>query len=322
MYKKQKHIKDLKSGDAVSDIFIVESKTSVKQYAKGFMFSLKVYDKTGDIQIKFFGPRDKAVADKLYGSIAAKGAAYITGTADDKFSGKMEITINDPTGIRPLAPDEYDPADFVKIGERDIKELEAELASMIMSVENSDLAALLDAMFIKDTEFRALFIKTPASRNRHQNWVGGLLEHTLNVAKIVEFVYCIYPSMDRDLLITSALLHDIGKARELEVGAGISYTVAGELLGHITIGYDMLQKKMETLKTPDELRLKLLHILLSHHGKYEFGSPKLPSIPEAVAINYADDMDAKVADILEAIKNANTQDAFIQHPDFKRIYTK
>lgn len=323
MYKKQKLIKDLKPGDAVSDIFVVMNKSAPRAYKNkpGTWFDFNVYDRTGEITVKFFGPSDKETTKNLYDSFHAKDVIYITGNTSE-FNGKIEITVNDANGIRVVPGDEIDPSDFVKKSSRDIAEMEKELLDMIKLVEDPDLAKLLGDIFVNDGEFRKKFVKIPASMNRHQNWVGGLLEHTLKVAKIVEFIHGIYPDMDRDLLITGALLHDIGKARELEVGAGISYTVAGELLGHITIGYDMLQKKMETLKTPDELRLKLLHIILSHHGKYEFGSPKLPIIPEAVAINYADDIDAKVSDILEAIKNANTQDAFILHPDFKRIYTK
>ena len=188
----------------------------------------------------------------------------------------------------------------------------AEVKAILVTVKNKNLSRLM-GLFIEDKEFMDLFSKTPAAMEYHQNYVGGLLEHTLNVMKISDNLCGLYPELDRDLVICGAFLHDIGKMSELEFsGTLIDVSHEGMLIGHTVIGHDMVSKRIAKLDDfPETLKLKLLHIVLSHNGHKEYGSPKVPQLPEAVAVYHADDCDAKVDIFLRLKREANTDDSWI-----------
>jgi 3'-5' exoribonuclease len=167
------------------------------------------------------------------------------------------------------------------------------------------------------------FKKAPAAMHRHQNYVGGLLEHTLNVVKICQRIHEIHPHLDYSLLLTGAILHDIGKIKEMKMSTSIDISEEGMLLGHITIGVEMLTEKIKKLERfPMQIKLKLTHMVLSHHGRLEYGSPKTPQFPEAHAVYFADEIDAKVDYLLRLKEEAETEDPWIWKRDIGHIYLK
>jgi 3'-5' exoribonuclease len=175
-----------------------------------------------------------------------------------------------------------------------VGELWRVLEASIASVFNPDLKRLLNAL-LTDAPIAQAFRQAPAARQLHHAWLGGLLEHVVSLLGLADRVAAHYPMLDRDLLVTGVILHDIGKIRELSWDTGFDYTVEGVLLGHIQMGVELAEKTIAGLPGfPDRLRTLVLHMILSHHGKLEFGSPKLPMIPEALVLNFLDDLDAKM----------------------------
>jgi 3'-5' exoribonuclease len=176
----------------------------------------------------------------------------------------------------------------------DVTALWAQLEASVESLANPDLKRLLNAL-LDDTALAQAYREAPAARQLHHAWLGGLLEHVVSLLGLADRVAAHYPLLDRDLLVTGVILHDIGKIRELEWETGFDYTVEGVLLGHIQMGVDLVEKTIAGLPGfPDRLRTLVLHMVLSHHGRLEFGSPKLPMIPEALVLNFLDDLDAKM----------------------------
>jgi 3'-5' exoribonuclease len=169
-----------------------------------------------------------------------------------------------------------------------------QLKATVESITNADLKRLLDAL-LSDPEVAKEYREAPAARHLHHAWLGGLLEHVVSLLGLADRVAAHYPMLDRDLLMTGVILHDIGKVRELSWETGFDYTIDGVLLGHIQMGVDLVEKTIASLPDfPERMRTLVLHMILSHHGKLEFGSPKLPMIPEALVLNFVDDLDAKM----------------------------
>jgi 3'-5' exoribonuclease len=192
---------------------------------------------------------------------------------------------------------------------KDIEEMYEELMALVDSVAEPHLSALLISYFANDTEFINKFKKSSAAKTMHHGFVGGLLEHSLSVAKICDFMCTLYPNMNRDLLITSALCHDIGKVDELSAFPENDYTDEGQLVGHIVMGAMMLRDRIRTIDGfPKVLEDELLHCILAHHGELEFGSPKKPSLMEAVALSHADNMDAKLEAFTELTRDKENID--------------
>ncbi|MGC2619716.1 MAG: HD domain-containing protein, partial [Acidobacteriaceae bacterium] len=178
--------------------------------------------------------------------------------------------------------------------ERDINEMWAELQGWVASFSDPDLKALLEA-FITDPQIVAALREAPAAKGMHHAWIGGLLEHVLSLMSLCDLTARHYPHVNRDLVLTGVILHDIGKLRELRWGTSFDYTMEGQLLGHITIGIGMIDEKIAAIPNfPNAKRVLVLHLVLSHHGKYEYGSPKLPMTAEAILLHYLDDLDAKM----------------------------
>jgi 3'-5' exoribonuclease len=213
-----------------------------------------------------------------------------------KYQGKYQITL---TKLRAAAASEVDTADFVPTTKFDIAEMWAELRSYVDSFANHDLRRLVFA-FLDDESIGAAYREAPAAKVLHHAWIGGLLEHVLTLVRVCRATAPFYSEVDPDLLVTGAILHDIGKVRELSWGTTFSYTLEGQLVGHISIAQGMLREKIATLPGfPEKLRVLVEHMILSHHGKYEFGSPKLPMTPEAILLSALDDVEAK----MQAMRN-------------------
>ena len=219
-----------------------------------------------------------------------------------KYNGKYQITL---TKMRSAADSEIDTADFVPTTKFDVAEMSAELRGYVAAFKSEPLRRLVLA-FLDDPEIGPAFAVAPAAKRLHHAWIGGLLEHVLHLVRICLAAAPFYPEVDPDLLVTGAILHDVGKVRELSWRSSFDYTLEGQLIGHISIAQGMLHEKIAMLSkgtgarnSPDNLRILVEHMILSHHGKLEFGSPKLPMTPEAMLLSALDDLEAK----FQALRN-------------------
>jgi 3'-5' exoribonuclease len=243
-------------------------------------------DKTGQLEGRVWEPGDPRIAkDFNKGDIVkARGCA-------SRFDERLQMKVDQ---LRLALPTEVDKTDMLPSTTYDVDALWKQLQAAVESMTNADLKQLLTTI-LADPAISVAYREAPAARQLHHAWLGGLLEHVVSLLKLADRVAAHYPLLDRDLLLTGVVLHDIGKVRELSWGIGFDYTVEGILLGHIQMGIDMVEKAIASLPNfPDRLRTLVLHLILSHHGKLEFGSPKLPMIPEAIVLNFVDDLDAKM----------------------------
>ncbi len=318
---KTQFVKDLKSGDIVDSIFAVKYKKPPRPYTSGFCFEFRVSDKTDEMTAKYWGDRNEAGVKEVYERFQTGDVVHITGRVGE-FRGNLEISLDTGSTVRRCAPTEYDIENFVAKTDKNVEQMMSELMSMVNSIENPYLSALLNSFF-QDANFVEGFKRCPGSMHRHQNYIGGLLEHTLNVAKLCNAMYAVHPALDRDLLLTGAVLHDIGKIREYAVTTSIDISEEGMLIGHLVIGEQMVLDRIGKLENfPEVLRMKVAHIMLSHHGLNEYGSPKNPQFPEALAIYHADECDAKIDYCIRLKKEAETEDPWIYTRDFKHIYLR
>ena len=295
-----KYIKDYKDGDRVFDIYLCKHKISaVTKNGKPYD-TVVLQDKTGTIDAKVWDPNNAGIAEfdsldyiEVYGDITS-------------FQGALQVNVK---RIRKCQEGEYAPADYLPVSRFDREEMYQELLSYINSVENVYLKKLLQEFFVKDQAFISTFKQSSAAKTVHHGFVGGLLQHTLGVTKLCDYYCSTYPLLKRDLLITAAICHDMGKTREISLFPENDYTDAGQFLGHIVIGVEMIGEKVRNIPGfPEVLANELKHCILAHHGEYEFGSPKKPAIMEAMALNLADNTDAKMetfTEILESSKDNN-----------------
>lgn len=192
------------------------------------------------------------------------------------------------------------------------------MTGIISTIQNTYLKQLLEAFFVKDEDFKKRFCNSSAAKSVHHGFVGGLLEHTLSVTKLCDYYCTAYPILKRDLLLAAAMCHDIGKVKELSPFPENDYTDEGQFLGHIVMGTQMVGEKAAGIADfPKGLLSQVQHCILAHHGKYEFGSPKIPAIIEAVALNYADDTDAKLETFKEILENAGDNNDWL---GYNRIF--
>jgi 3'-5' exoribonuclease len=305
----KQYIAELRVGSPVDSLFAVKYKRGApRRYSKGWMFELLVTDASGEAPLKYWGENcteDDILA--LYESFDVRDVVRVIGVAQE-YKGVLELSVSRDEGGVLAKTDEYALDDFLPKTEKDVETMLAELQEFIGRVENNYLNALLTSVFGSGHVLEK-FKSTPASINHHQNWLGGLLEHTLNVARLCAQTANVHRELNKDLLLTGALLHDIGKVFEYTMGTVFGRSDEGILRGHIVLGEEYVRNKIkEQLDFPAELRLKLLHMILSHHGKREFGTPCEPMLPEAVALYFADHLDAQVAEYVKAkgsAKHAN-----------------
>ena len=291
-----KYIKDYKDGDRMFDIYLCKHKISaVTKNGKPYE-SLILQDRTGTIDAKVWDPNNAGIADfdsldyiEVYGDITS-------------FQSALQVNVK---RIRKCQEGEFDPADYLPVSKFDIEDMYGELLTYIDKVENPFLNDLLQGFFVADQEFITAFKKSSAAKTVHHGFVGGLLQHTLSVVRLCEFYCQMYPKLNKDLLISAAICHDIGKVKELSLFPQNDYTEEGQFLGHIVIGTEMVGEKIRKIPGfPALLASELKHCILAHHGEYEFGSPKKPAIMEALALNFADNTDAKLETFTELLDNA------------------
>ncbi len=290
-----KYIKDYKDGDRVFDIYFCKFKSSaVTKNGKSYD-NVILQDKTGTIDAKIWDPNNPGIADfdacdyiEVYGDVTS-------------FNGALQVNVK---RVRLCQEGEYNEGEYMPVSKKNIEEMYAELLKMIGSIENIYLKQLLEAFFVKDTAFVQAFKKSSAAKTVHHGFIGGLLEHTLSVTKLCDYYCTAYPILKRDLLLTAAICHDMGKIREISAFPVNDYTDEGQFLGHIVMGSEMIGEKVREIPGfPPMLAMELKHCILSHHGELEFGSPKKPAIIEAVALTYADNTDAKMETFTELLES-------------------
>ncbi len=318
--KKQTHLKNLRDGDIVNDIFVVNSKIPIQEYKNGYRFELKIGDSSGEIKLKFWGEKDKEFVEEIYNLIKKEDIIYVKG-AIKEFNNNLEISINNPEDMRVCKDEEYDLSDFILTTKRNVEEMFNEIKKIIENIQNPILKRILNTFF-SDENFVKEFKTSSGAMYKHHGWIGGLLEHTLNVVNICQRIHEIHKEMDKDLLLAGAILHDIGKIKEFEMISSIKRNKLGNLKGHIILGLEILTEKLRELNIKEDDSTKLIHILLSHHGELEWGSPIRPAFPEALAIFHADNMDSKLTQMISSKNDALTEEDFIHTKDFGNIYLK
>lgn len=293
-----KFIRDLAAGDRVNDIYLCKQRTSaVTKNGKPYDNCI-LQDRTGTIDTKIWEPNSEGIGD-------FQALDYIEVVGDvTTFNGALQLSVK---RARYVKPEHVDASLYFPVSERDNDEMFRELTGLIGEVKEEHLSLLLHRIFLEDDALADSFRRSSAAKSIHHGFIGGLLEHTLGVAHFC-LLYCErYPMLDRDLLLTAAICHDIGKIRELSPFPLNDYTDEGQFIGHIVIGAQMLENVIAGIDGfPEELRMRLIHCILAHHGEYEFGSPKKPALMEALALNLADNTDAKLEAFKEALNNAGS----------------
>ncbi|MBQ3583793.1 MAG: HD domain-containing protein [Lachnospiraceae bacterium] len=295
-----KYIETLRDGEAVRGIYLCKQRsTAMTKNGKPYD-NVILQDKTGIIDGKIWDPNSMGIMD-------FEALDYVDIKADvTTFNGALQLNIK---GARIAEEGEYNPADYLPCSTKNIEEMYQSLLKIIASVSNPHLKKLLQLFFVDDTEFIMEFKKHSAAKTIHHSFIGGLLEHTLSVTNMCEYFAKAYPVLNHDLLISAAILHDIGKVYELSSFPKNDYTDEGQLLGHIVVGYEIVSDKIRQIEGfPEKLARELKHCILAHHGELEYGSPKKPALPEAFAINLADNADAKLETITELLLGSKPAD--------------
>ncbi len=301
----QSTIKSLGDREPVEGFFVVEYKHDIKDYKKGYRFMFGVSDNSGEVMVNYWGGSDGGEVEEVWGEFSKGDIVHLKGESVI-YNEKLQINLNPPGhSVRKAREGEFDPSMFIDVTSRDIGEMEKKFFSLVDSVMDPLMKGLLVEIF-KDEKTWNTFKNAPAAKQFHHAYIGGLLEHTLGVAEFVETACRIQPSLERDLAITGALLHDVGKIREMRTTSTIEYTPIGMLEGHVVIGYEMVKKYIGDF--PETLATKLLHIILSHHGEKENGSPQEPMFPEAATVFLADMFDSFIVQFIKEKEGADTDD--------------
>ncbi len=289
-----KYIDSLREGMRISEVYLCKSKQIAvtktgKEYGR-----LMLQDKTGIVDAKIWNLNSPGV-----GTFEALDYVRIDGDVS-VFMGANQLNVE---RIRKADEGEYLPENYLPVSDKNLEEMYKNLRILISSIKNSHLKRLTESYFVEDPAFIKAFKFHSAAKSVHHGFVGGLLEHTLSVAKMCDYFAAAYPMLNRDLLLTAAIFHDIGKLRELSPFPENDYTDDGQLLGHIIIGTEMIADRIRTIPGfPERLAAELKHCILAHHGELEYGSPKKPAILEALALNFADNADAKMETMIEALR--------------------
>jgi 3'-5' exoribonuclease len=279
-------VKDLKEKQRVDTTLLVTRKLlGVSKAGKPYL-ALRLMDSTGELDARVWDN-----AESIAEGFALDDVARVKGSALS-YQGKMQLNVS---SIKALGEGEYTLRDYLPASKRPPEEMMAELDALIASMKDPFIKGLLLKMLPEGSELRSLFMTAPAAKMMHHPYLGGLLEHVLSLCGLGVAVSGHYKRLNRDLLLAGLMLHDIGKVYELSYSRSFGYTDEGRLIGHITMGTDLVDSFMKEIpEFPSELRMQLRHLLLSHHGTLEFGSPKRPKTLEAIVLSYLDDLDAKV----------------------------
>ena len=303
-----RYIQELRDGSSVKDIYLCKKRVAlVTKNGKNYE-SLTLQDKTGVIDAKIWDPNSMGIGE-------FEELDYVDITGDVvSFQGHLQLNIR---RARKCREGEYDPADYVPVSDKNIDDMMRAIGRYIDTVQNEYLSRLLKAFFVEDEDFISDFRQSSAAKSVHHGFVGGLAEHTLGVTNLCHFYCRNYPYLKRDLLIAVALLHDVGKTRELSKFPRNDYTEEGQFLGHIIIGLRMVDEKIAAIPGfPQLLADEVRHCILSHHGELEYGSPKKPAIVEALALHFADNTDAKLEIFRESLVSSQPGAGWIGYQSF------
>lgn len=289
-----KYITSLHEGERISEVYLCKSKQTLMTKNGKSYDSVILQDKTGTLDAKIWDTGSVGIED-------FEAMDYVAITGDiTSFQGNLQCSIK---RARKVSEGEYDPKDYLPVSDKDVDQMYLELMGYINSVKNTYLSQLLHKFF-DDVNFEKRFKFHSAAKSVHHGFVGGLLEHTLSVTRNCSYFAEVYPMLNRDLIVSAAIFHDIGKLKELSTFPENDYTDAGQLLGHIMIGAEWVGEAIRKIDGfPVVLANELKHCILAHHGELEFGSPKKPALIEALALSFADNLDAKMETYRELLVN-------------------
>src|SRR5216683_987757 len=292
-------------GETIEEVYLVSDKQLRANRNGNLYLQVELRDRTGAISARLWN-----ASEHLFRSFDTGDFLQVKGKVQ-LFQGALQMILSH---IERIEAEKIELADFLPHTEHDVSKLLERLRGILLRLGNPHLKALVEC-FLMDDEFLRGFCQAPAGIRNHHAYLGGLLEHVVTLLDAAERLLPLYPELDRDLLLTGIFLHDVGKVRELSYGRVFSYTDEGQLIGHLVIGVEMLNEKAARVPDltgepfPTELLLRLKHMILSHHGTYEFGSPKLPMTPEAIALHHLDNFDAKVHSFSRDIREDANKDA-------------
>lgn len=280
---KSQYVNELKAGQSVKETFVLTRKIVKDKKDGGLYAILEFSDRTGSIDgISWDGEN--------LNDISADDFVFVAGSVTE-YSGRLQIVVS---AIHLVDEADVDAEDFLPRYAGDIDSVVKAIVEYAARVKNTHLRALLDSFF-EDEDFVRLFSSAPAARRVHHAYLGGLAVHTLSVLQLLQSIQPVFDFLNPDLLITGGILHDVGKIYEYTYKKNISISGRGRLLGHIVIGSEMVSERAGKLKNfPDDLKSRVIHMILSHHGEIEWGSPKQPLFPEALVLHYADNLDSKM----------------------------
>ncbi len=282
---KKIYIEQLKAGDSVDDIFVLAEKTMARKRNGDNYLNITLADRTGQMKGVVW---DRV--EKIAGSVQSGDFVRLAGGVAE-YRGMLQLVVKE---LEPCEEQAVDPADFLPSTKRDVEQMFARLTELTAAMSDADLKGLF-ALLWSDSELVERFKNAPAAKMMHHAYIGGLLEHTLSMTLLADMVARHYEGVDRDLLIAGTILHDMGKIREFEYATRIDYTDEGRLVSHIVIAVEMLQQKLSQLEDfPRDKADLLKHMIISHHGERQFGSPEPPKTIEAVLLHFIDEVDSKV----------------------------
>jgi 3'-5' exoribonuclease len=301
----RRYVNQLANGDSVDELYLVADKQLRANRQGNLYLLLDLRDKTGTISARLWNAHEGLARDFEPGDyLRVRGKVQV-------FQGALQMILSQ---IEVANPDQVAVEEFLPQPAHDVGRLTARLRQILLSLTNPHLRALVEC-FLIDEEFVRKFTTAPAGIRNHHAYRAGLLEHVVALLETGQFIAGIYPELDRDLLLTGIFLHDVGKIDELSYERAFTYTDEGQLLGHLVLGVEILGAKVEHARDltgepfPAELLLRLKHMIVSHHGAYEYGSPKLPMTPEAVALHYLDNLDAKIHTFTREIRDDPSRDS-------------
>ncbi len=302
------YLKDYQEGQKFTGTYLCKQKQVLKTKAGKTYYSLVLQDRTGTADGKIWELNNGIASFEAMDYIHCDGMVT-------SFQGNLQMNIS---RVRISQEGEYNPADYVPSTGKNVDEMFQEIMKYVASVRNPYLQKLLEMYFVEDKEFVKNFKKHSAAKSIHHGFMGGLLEHTLGVTNMCQYFAEHYPMLNRDILITASLFHDIGKIQEISDFPKNDYTDDGQLLGHIYMGARAIEDASEKIPGfPAKLKNELVHCILAHHGKLEFGSPKVPAIMEALALHMADTTDAKLQTLTEIFTQAGDNKGWL---GFNRMF--
>ncbi|MFO0917750.1 MAG: HD domain-containing protein [Planctomycetaceae bacterium] len=295
----RRYVQELKDGDVVEEVYLVAEKQLRANRNAALYLSVDLRDKTGVINARMWNVTEQSAAPvQTGGFVKVRGKVQL-------FQGVLQMIAShvEPISATGIEMQEFEPQPL-----HDIEELRCRLAASLGEIQDANLKTLMEC-FLDDAPLMEILSQAPAGVKAHHAYHGGLLEHIVTLMDVARKICEVYAELNRDLLLCGVFLHDLGKIRELNGESGLQYTDEGQLIGHLVIGVEMLTEKIREVVArrgepfPSELEWRLKHMILSHHGTYDFGSPKLPMTPEAVALHLIDNLDAKIFEFTRAIQD-------------------